>query len=34
MVIINMDSYHDTNKYDTGSLSAAVCETQKGPGFG
>ncbi len=22
-----------TNKYDTGSLSAAVCETQKGPGF-
>ncbi|GKL95832.1 hypothetical protein NUBL13936_46150 [Klebsiella pneumoniae] len=22
-----------TNKYDTGSLSAAVCETQKGPRF-
>lgn len=22
-----------TNKYDTGSLPAAVCETQKGPGF-
>ncbi|EIY5225744.1 MULTISPECIES: hypothetical protein [Klebsiella] len=32
-VLFVKDQSDCTNKYDTGSLSAAVCERLKGPGF-
>ncbi|ENL0639803.1 TPA: hypothetical protein ACN7S9_004189 [Klebsiella pneumoniae] len=32
-VLFVKDQSDCTNKYDKGSLPAAVCETQKGPGF-
>ncbi|AIX87206.1 hypothetical protein V4270_005370 [Klebsiella pneumoniae] len=33
LVLFVKDQSDCTNKYDTGSLSAAVCERLKGPGF-